>query len=123
MFSYAQTKREDIVGFAVDPLFRDVFNRAIVHSSLKNYVSQNPVESIYDLGLLETRAESSELLPVLRAFNGVYVDASRRTQNLNPGKRVFIHGDARPENIGSSPLRIRPLLTGQMLEWEVLQRI
>lgn len=103
-------KKDDLARLARDPVIRDVFNRAIIHSSLKNYVSQNPVPSIYDLEFLEARASDSELLQDLRIFNSVYSDASKRNRNLNPGKRVFIHGDARPENIGTDPFGIRPLV-------------
>lgn len=110
LFQYAQHEREDLAKLARDPLIRDVFNRAIIHSSLKNYVSQNPVPSIYDLEFLEARAGDSELLQDLRRFNPVYADASKRNRNLNPGNRVFIHGDARPENIGRDPFSIRPLV-------------
>jgi thiamine kinase-like enzyme len=111
LFQYAQDRKLDLTKLANDPAIRDVFNRAIVHTALRDYVSLNSGQVVYDVEVLEGRARNSqELLRALQRFTRTYLDASVKAASLNSGRTVFIHGDARPENIGSSPLGIRPLV-------------
>ena len=114
LFQYAQEKKHDLVRLAKDPIIRDVFNRAIINTALRNYVSLNPSPDVYEIELLEERASrpdpNSLLFSSFRDNNSTYLDAKKRTKTLNPGNSVFLHGDARPENIGKDRNGIRPLV-------------
>ena len=117
LFQYAQEKKQDLARLAKDSVIRDVFNRAIINTSIRDYISLNPVSDIYDIELLEDRAGSNKelgsnilLFSSFRDHNSTYLDAAKRTKALNPGNRVFLHGDARPENMGKDRNGIRPLV-------------
>jgi hypothetical protein len=111
LYQYATQSGEDLSRLARDPRVRDVFNRAIIHTSLKEYTSLNPGIGVHDIEVLEDRADNGDqLLPMLRIFTPVYIDAAKRVGELNPGNPVFIHGDARPENIGEDGQGKRPLI-------------
>lgn len=110
IFQYAQENHLDLAKLARDPIMRDVFNRAVINTAVRNYQSLNARPSVVDVDVLDERAKDGELAKVLRGFRGVYLDASGRVSQLNPGNQVFLHGDARPENIGQDKYGIRPLV-------------
>ena len=111
LFTYAQSRGLNLTKLAKDRNMQDVFNRALIHSSGIKFdaVYERPV--IVPLEELERRAgQNIKELGKLREFNQVYNEASKRAGDLNPGVAVFLHGDARPENIGKDPYGVRPLV-------------
>jgi hypothetical protein len=111
LFSYAQQNKLNLTGLARDSKVQDVFNRALIHSSGINFDTSYERPEFISLEELEERAGSDiDALSRLREFNPVYREASKRARDLSPGQKVFVHGDARPENVGKDPYGIRPLV-------------
>jgi len=111
LFQYAKERNLDLVRLVRDPLVRDVFNRAIINTSLENYQGLSERPNILDVEELERRAKvDGSDFKRLRKIAPVYTDATKRIGDLNPGNPVFLHGDARPENIGQESYGIRPLV-------------
>jgi hypothetical protein len=110
LFSYAQSRGLNLAKFKISEM-QDVFNRALIHSSNIHFESTNGRPAILTLDELEQRAAgNTETLKQLREYNPVYSEASKRAGDIDSGKNVLIHGDARPENIGKDPFGVRPLV-------------
>ena len=111
LFSYAQNQKLNLAKLARDRNMQDVFNRALIHSSGISFDAAYERPSIINVEELEERAgEDIETLRKLREYNPIYDEASKRARDLDPGESVFVHGDARPENIGKDPYGVRPLV-------------
>lgn len=111
LFQYAERSGQNLRELARDPRVQDVFNLALIHTSLKDFKSVHPRPSIIGLEELEERAGTDlQALTQLREYNPICQEAIKRAGDLNPGQKVFIHGDERPENIGRDPFSIRPLV-------------
>ena len=108
LFSYAQTNGLNLGKLAGDKTVQDIFNRALIHSSGINFESSYIKPEVATLEELEQRAGTNG--SALKQFNQVYLEASKRVEEINPGKKVFVHGDARPENTGKDPFGVRPLV-------------
>jgi hypothetical protein len=111
LVSYAQTKGLNLVELAQDQNIQDVFNRALIHSSGINLNRNYGLEDIAPLEKLEQRACADvSLFRQLKQYNPIYIQASKRASEIEPAKPVFIHGDARAENVGRDPFGVRPLV-------------
>ncbi len=107
LFAYAQNKGLNIRELATDPTMQDVFNLALVHSSGITFKERHKRPEIIPLGELKERSGNSLYL---NQFDPIYREAVERATGIDPGKKVFVHGDARPENVGRDPFGIRPLI-------------
>ena len=111
LYSYAQSRNLNLAKLARDPKVQEVFNMALIHTSLNQFDSTHERPSIMTLAELEQRAKVNKIaLKMLRKFNPTYAEASKRIKGLDLGEKVFIHGDARRENIGKDPYGVKPFV-------------
>lgn len=111
LFQYAERKGLNLRVLAKDTKYQDVFNRALIHSGLREFKAVYETPVILGVQEVKERAKiNPALLTQLKQFDKVYAEAIERIQGTDLGQRVFVHGDARPENIGKDPFAIRPLV-------------
>ena len=87
LFSYAQKNALNLRTICRDPRVQDVFNRALIHSSSIEFNTTYERSEFADLEELEQRAgPDTKSLEALRKFNSIYREASKRAQDITPGR-------------------------------------
>jgi hypothetical protein len=106
IFQYSRMEGRNLNMLLKDKTMQRVFNLAIINTALKAYTSLNARPEKIPVEQLNERAGANDF----RRYEQKYLEAYRKAENLEPGSRVFIPGDSRPENTGKDPYGIMPLV-------------
>ena len=90
LFQYAQQRNLNLAELVQDKRMQDVFNRALIHTSLTDFKSVYERPLVVPADELNERAKDSPVINQLAGFRRTYEDASKRVRDLEPGKLVQI---------------------------------